>query len=411
MSTASKTLHVKPNDVRGYGKLAVDATQGVTDLVEAIHQRIARPSILFGQSKDERTTGITGLVYRSVREITGAIGFGIDQTLMPLMPLLEKALAQTPSSNAREVLVSAINGVVGDHLERSENPLALQMIFRYQNKDLQLSHDALSTGIPDARGHLLIALHGLCMNDLQWSRDGYSHVDVVAEQLEATPLQLRYNSGRHISQNGREFASGLELLIANWPVKVTGVTLLTHSMGGLVARSALHYSMQKQHDWLRKLKHVVFLGTPHHGAPLERGGNIFQRSVGFIPFAAPLARLGMLRSAGVTDLRYGALIDEDWNRRDRFEHAPDDRAVISLPPGVRYFVAAATLGKNLGDAKDTLLGDGLVPVDSALGQHPESARCLYFSPSQQALFRESSHWDLLYKREVGQQVLEWLRQG
>jgi len=405
----SSPLHVKPNDVRGYGKLAVDATQGVTDLVEAIHQRIARPSMLFGHSPDERTSGITGLVYRSVREITGAIGFGIDQTLQPLMPFLEKALEQTPSSTARENLIAAINGVVGDHLENSENPLAQQMLFRHLGRDLQVNPDALITAIPDAQGHVLVVVHGLCMNDLQWSREGYSHVDAVAQQLKATPVYLRYNSGRHISQNGREFSFALEQLIASWPVKVTSITLLTHSMGGLITRSACHYGMQKQYGWLRKLKNVVFLGTPHHGAPLERGGNMFQRAVGVIPFAAPLARLGMLRSAGVTDLRYGALVDEDWNRRGRFDHAPDDRAVLSLPAGVHYFAAAATLGKALGDTKDTVLGDGLVPVDSALGQHPDSQRCLYFSPSQKALFFQHSHWDLLYRPEVGQQVLEWLK--
>ncbi len=409
MSATSKSLHLKPNDVRGYGKLAVDATQGVTDLVEAIHQRIARPSMLFGHSPDERTSGITGLVYRSVREITGAIGFGIDQTLQPLMPFLEKALEQTPSSAARANLIAAINGVVGDHLENSENPLAQQMLFRHQGRDLQVNPDALGTAIPDAQGHVLVAIHGLCMNDLQWSREGYSHVDLVAQQLKATSVYLRYNSGRHISQNGREFSFALEQLIASWPVKVTSITLLTHSMGGLITRSACHYGMQKQYGWLCKLKNVVFLGTPHHGAPLERGGNMFQRAVGVIPFAAPLARLGMLRSAGVTDLRYGALVDEDWNRRGRFDHAPDDRAVLSLPAGVHYFAAAATLGKSLGDAKDTVLGDGLVPVDSALGQHPDSQRCLYFSPSQQALFYQHSHWDLLYRPEVGQQVLEWLK--
>ena len=403
-----KELHVKPNDVRGYGKLAVDATQRVTDLVEAIHQRIARPSLLFGQSADERTSGITGLVYRSVREITGAIGFGIDQTLQPILPMLEKAVAQTPSSPAREILLAVVNGVVGDHLEASENPLALQMTFRYQNQILPMDREAMSAAIPDARNHVLVLVHGLCMNDLQWSREGYSHADEVAKTLNATVIHLRYNSGRHISQNGREFSAALELLLAHWPNKVTALTLLTHSMGGLVTRSACHYGMQKNHAWLRKLKNVVFLGTPHHGAPLERHGNLFQRAVGVIPFAAPLARLGMLRSAGVTDLRYGALVDEDWNSRGRFDHAPDDRSIVTLPPGVRYFAAAATLGKTLGDTKDTLLGDGLVPVDSALGKHPESERCLYFSPSNQALFYEHSHWDLLYRREVGTQILQWL---
>ena len=220
----SSPLHVKPNDVRGYGKLAVDATQGITDLVEAIHQRIARPSMLFGQSPYERTSGITGLVYRSVREITGAIGFGIDATLQPLMPILEKALEQSPTSSARENLVAAINGVVGDHLENSENPLAQQMLFRYQGRDLQVSEVGLAAASPVAQGHVRVAILGLCMNDLQWSRNGYSHVDLVAQQLKAPPVYLRYNSGRHISQNGRGFSIALDQLIASWPAKVTSIT-------------------------------------------------------------------------------------------------------------------------------------------------------------------------------------------
>ena len=403
-----KALHVTPADVRGYGKLAVDATLRVTDLVEAIHQRIARPSMLFGPSEDERTEGITGLVYRSVRGIAGAVGFGIDQTLQPLVPLLDKALAQTPPSPAREALVAAINGVVGDHLEASANPLALPMTLRHHGVTLTLDAASLRDAVPDPRGHLLVLVHGLSMNDLQWSREGYSHADELARTLGASVVHLRYNSGRHVSQNGRDFADLLEQLVQHWPTKLHSLTLLTHSMGGLVSRSACYYGAQQQHRWLGALKNLVFLGTPHHGAPLERGGNGLQRAVGVIPFAAPLARLGMLRSAGVTDLRYGALIDEDWNQRDRFAHASDDRAVLPLPAGVRAFALAATLGKTRGDAKDQLLGDGLVPIDSALGVHADTRRCLNFEASDHALMFETSHWDLLYRRDAGEQILRWL---
>lgn len=403
-----ETLHLRPADVRGYGKLAVDATLHVTDLVEAIHQRIARPSWLFGASSDDRTQGITGLVYRSVREIAGAVGFGMDQTLQLLVPVLEQAVADTPSSPAREALVAAINGVVGDHLERSDNPLALPMTFRHQGQALTLQADALRSVFPAPRGHLLVLVHGLCMNDLQWSRDGYDHADELALLLGASTLHLRYNSGRHVSQNGRDFANALEQLLAAWPTRVHTLTLLTHSMGGLVARSACHYAAQGNHAWLQRLKNLVLLGTPHHGAPLERGGNGLQNAVGVIPFAGPLARLGMLRSAGVTDLRFGNLIDEDWNQRNRFEPVGDERQPSRLPDGVRCFTAAASLGAVRGDAKDALLGDGLVTIDSALGQHADTARCLAFPLERQALFLRSSHWDLLYQREVGEQIQRWL---
>ena len=70
--------------------------------------------------------------------------------------------------------------------------------------------------------------------------------------------------------------------------------------------------------WPARLDDLVFLGTPHHGAPLERAGNWVDLLLGATPYAAPFARLGKLRSAGITDLRHGNLLDEDWVGRDRF---------------------------------------------------------------------------------------------
>jgi hypothetical protein len=71
--------------------------------------------------------------------------------------------------------------------------------------------------------------------------------------------------------------------------------------------------------------HGVFLDTPHHGALLERGGNWVNLCLGLSPYTAPFARLCKLRSAGITDLRYGNVLDEDWQGFDRFEHAGDLR--------------------------------------------------------------------------------------
>ncbi len=54
---------------------------------------------------------------------------------------------------------------------------------------------------------------------------------------------------------------------------MTELVIIGHSMGGLVARSACHYAAQARNEWLRRLDKIIFIGTPHHGAPLERGGN------------------------------------------------------------------------------------------------------------------------------------------
>ncbi len=183
--------------------------------------------------------------------------------------------------------------------------------------------------------------------------------------------------------------------------------IIAHSMGGLVARSACHYAAAAGHDWPRLLRKLAFLGTPHHGAPLERGGNWVDVILGATPYAAPFARLGKLRSAGITDLRHGNVLDEHWEGRDRFARARDDRQSVPLPDGVRSYAIAATTGKKAGDIRGRVLGDGLVPVSSALGLNEDSHRSLRFPESQQWIGYGMNHMDLLGRSEVSDRIVQW----
>jgi len=183
--------------------------------------------------------------------------------------------------------------------------------------------------------------------------------------------------------------------------------ILAHSMGGLVTRSACHYGADAGHGWIDRLRKVVFLGTPHHGAPLERGGAWVHTLLGISPYSAPLARLGAIRSAGVTDLRFGSVLDDDWLGRDRFESG-DCRLAVPLPRDIACYVAAATLGRRMSDLNDRLLGDGLVPVASALGRHAEADKALAIPASRQWIGFGMSHWDLLDRPEVYEQLQRWL---
>jgi pimeloyl-ACP methyl ester carboxylesterase len=221
-------------------------------------------------------------------------------------------------------------------------------------------------------------------------------------------VYLHYNSGRHVSENGREFAEILERLVCQWPVPVEELSIVAHSMGGLVTRSAHHYGRQAEHQWPRRLRKIVFLGTPHHGAPLERGGNWLQALVGISPYTSPLSRLGRVRSAGVTDLRHGGLLDEDWRNADRFERHRDARQHVPLPGGVACCAIAATTGRRRGDLKDRLIGDGVVPVASALGRHRDPDRTLNFSGEAQWIGYGMSHWDLLDRPEVYEKIRTWI---
>jgi pimeloyl-ACP methyl ester carboxylesterase len=396
--------HVHASDVRGVSRLAVDITLGLADLVEAMHATIARAPAILGTPTQEATTGITGLVYGSIRAVTRVVGGGIDAILAPLIPLL----GEGRSAPEREAMLAALNGVLGDYLAASDNPLTIQMRLRRDGQPLELAEPALAAAISRPSRKILLLVHGLCLNDRHWRRNGHDHGALLAADLGYTPVYLHYNSGLHISTNGRAFAAMIEALLHCWPVPVEELVIVGHSMGGLVSRSACHYGAVAGQAWLRHLRTIVFLGTPHHGAPLERAGTWLHGMLGVSPYTTALAQLGQIRSAGITDLRYGSLRNEDWADRDRFAHAGKRRRPVPLPDGVQCYTIAATTGKEAGDLRDRLLGDGLVPLHSALGYHPDPSLTLPFPESQQWIGYVMNHLDLLDRPEVYERLREWL---
>lgn len=400
----TRTTHVHPSDLQGITRLATDATTELTALVEAVHERIARPLGFPNRGRPHRTRGITGLVYNCIREVASLVGNFADEIFEQFIPR-KSTWNSTPE---REAVLAAVNGVLGDHLAAGNNPLALPMRLFHNGSNLVLEKNAIKESIPDAGGKLLLLVHGLCMSTLQWKRQGHDHGEALAQDLGYTPLYLHFNSGLHTSINGRAFAGLLEDLFDQWPQPVEEFVMIAHSLGGLVARSACHYGGMAYSNWLRRLDKLIFLGTPHHGSPLERGGNVFQTLVGAIPYVSPLARLGKIRSAGITDLRYGNLLDEDWQGNNRFEPIPDDRRPVPLPKGVRSYAAAVTSGMEQDDLKNQLLGDGLVPLNSALGLHKKAERSLHFPTSRQWVGYGMGHMDLLNSPEVYSQIKQWL---
>jgi hypothetical protein len=180
-------------------------------------------------------------------------------------------------------------------------------------------------------------------------------------------------------------------------------------MGGLVIRSAYHVAQQNKLRWPRVLKSIVFLGTPHHGAPLERAGNWVDVLLGSTPYTKPFTQLAKLRSAGITDLRYGYLQQSDWQGHDRFRRTPDARTPVPLPKGVACYAVAATLAGKRGKLADRLLGDGLVPLPSALGQHTDVHHNLAFAPNAQWIAYRTGHLQLLSSPDVAQHLLDWLQ--
>ncbi|MED5618793.1 esterase/lipase family protein [Ideonella sp. BN130291] len=378
------------NDLRGASRLAVDAVTGVSQVVEGLHRSVSG-----------RGTGLSGLVYRSVRGVAQGVGQGLDAALASLGPLL----GATPGGARREALLAALNGVLGDHLAESANPLAIPLQFRQAGQPVPLEPAALATALPRAGSGVLLLVHGLCMNDLQWQRRGHDHGEVLARELGLTPLYLHYNSGQHISHNGQALATALQQLVQAWPQPVERLVIVGHSMGGLVARSACHSAEAAGLGWRQVLRELVFLGTPHHGAPLERAGNWAQFVAGFSPYALPFTGLARVRSAGIRDLRHGNLLDSDWAGIAASDPR-DARTPVPLPAGVAAYAVAAT--QRSAPARGRPPGDGLVPVDSALGRHRNPVFDLGLPTERQWLAQGMNHFDLLSSRAVCEQLLRWL---
>jgi len=401
---------MRVSDLRSIVHLATQATSKITSIVEEVHQSAWSTMGFPGGETPGKTRGITGLVYKAVRDVTQLTGQGADTMMGGLQQLFESTENDTPGSPRREAFLSVVNGVMGNRLIEDKSSFAIPMSLRYREQTLNWQSPPPLTG---ALSKVLLLIHGLCMDDLQQhgrrSNNAIEYGEALASALDYSPVYLRYNSGLHISQNGRELSDQLEQLVTCWPSAIEDLSVIAHSMGGLLIRSALYYAKQAGLHWPDKIGNIVFLGTPHHGAPLERAGNWLDEILGSTPYTKPFVALSQLRSAGITDLRYGNVLHEDWHGHNRFHLKPDTRQLTPLPEAVGCHTVAATLAEKRGVLADHLVGDGVVPLLSALGQHKEVKRSLFFSKSSQMITYQTNHMDILNSPEVLDQITLWLK--
>lgn len=376
--------------VQGATRLGFDAVDGVTNIVEGMYRNISAFPLPFGRAPEGAARGIAGFVHQAVRQVNGAVRVSVDSALSLISQHLEY---EAPDSMASLALISALNGVIGDHLEATDNPLAIPM---------ELVTDNAEAG-PD----ILVMVHGLAMHYSFFGWKGHNHGEEVARSHGYSLVWAHYNSGRHIPVNGRELADKLEQLVDEWPVPVRSIRFIGFSMGGLITRSALHAAGKRGHRWPALTKQAVYLGAPHHGSAVERGGNWFQAAFQISPYSAPLAALGMIRSAGITDLRHGNVVDEDCHP-DRFAYHDDRRQMTPLAPNIEHFVVAASLAASRNDRFRRRLGDGLVTPRSALGDHRDPVRGLGVPEANRLLLSRTGHLELLGHPSVAVCLKRWL---
>ncbi|MFE0752093.1 esterase/lipase family protein [Gordonia sp. NPDC058843] len=341
---------------------------------------------------------IAGGVFRMLRPVLGssidsarmvhdAISEGAYNSIAAALDAGRSAADHVPWSEGRApshtprgaVLLGILNGLIGDELATAESPLTADMSIRVDGRPVALDADALRACFPDAGGHIVVFLHGLMESEFAWSLgEDETYGERLTGDIGATEVQIRYNTGRHISENGRALADLLAGLVLLWPTPVTRVTLVGHSMGGLVVRSACHSADQRGEYWTGLVSETVCLGTPHLGAPLARGVHLATNALRRTPVTRPIGSLLRRRSAGVRDLFHGSLTDDDWVGHDPDAWSQPPGADVPLLKGARHLFVTATITRDPDNPLGRLLGDGLVLAPSGRGQHTRQRRGLAF---------------------------------
>jgi pimeloyl-ACP methyl ester carboxylesterase len=371
-----------PDELRALTRLTFNELGLATGGIGELHRAIADRAFGAAGSGMPRAIhdAIAGAVYGGLRVGAGLAGRGASA----LVAERDRALSDTPRG---AMVLGVLNGLRGDVLEREGSGLAAPMGFRADGVAVDPADLAVSRRV-------VVFVHGLFETEHAWGSESYGAR--LARDLGVTPLYVRYNTGRHISENGRSLA---ELLDALPDVEIA---LVGHSMGGLVARAACAAGG----DWTARVRHTVSLGTPHTGAPLESAVHYASAALGVTPETRPFAGFLRRRSAGIRDLRSGSLVDEDWQGRDPEALRAAACAEVPLLPGAAHHFVAATITRDASHPIGRLIGDWLVLQPSASGR--SRARVIGFRAEDGVHVGGLHHLALLNHPQVYEHLREWL---
>jgi pimeloyl-ACP methyl ester carboxylesterase len=392
----------RPDELAALTRLALEELGGAAGGIGRIHQAIA-----------DRAFGASGPGARPVRTVHDEIARrtygGLRAASGVAGGLAARAVAgrggPLSTSPRGAAVLGAVNGLIGDVLEREQSALQEPMSIRAGGRAIAPAE--LGAAFAGASPRIVVFAHGLMETEFSWGLGGHEpYGERLREDLGYTPVYVRYNTGRHVSENGASLDELLETVVAEWPVDVEEIALVGHSMGGLVARSACHQASLREARWVGKVRRVVSLGTPHMGAPLEQSVHVLSAALDALPETRPFGALLRRRSGGIRDLRQGSLVDADW--RDRDPDALRAAACEELPllEGATHCFVSATLTRSERHPVGRLLGDCLVLVPSASGR--SRTRRIGFRDEDGAHIGGATHFALLNHPRVYEQLRAWL---
>ncbi len=383
-------------------RLGGHAFAGLVSRIEPVHWAIAgrafAPAGPAGAPARVIHDSITRGVYLTVRGAGAAAGV-VGAEAVSLLGAGGQPAGRGPGGN---LALAALNAIAGDRLGPGLAPLAIRMAVRADGCDVGLTARELSAVFGHPTSRLAVFVHGLAETEHSWQRRGAGS-EPYGPRLQAeyghTPVYVRYNTGRHVSDNGHDLAALLDDLIAAWPVQVEELLLMGHSMGGLVIRSACHYGQQGSATWVGRVRHVFYLGTPHLGAPLARAAGFAGWALGKTAETKPFVTLVNGSSPGIKDLRHGYVLADDWAGCDQDSCTRDHRRDPPLLPGVNHYTISATVTADPGHLLGAVAGDLLVQPASAHGRRGAHQHIPFPVGSRRGL-GGMHHFDLLNHPDV-----------
>ena len=284
--------------------------------------------------------------------------------------------------------LGVLTGAVGDYLARTGNALATPMTWAHAGELLPADPAALRRAFPQASSRIAVLIHGLMATELAFAFRGAGEPRDYGTELEArgwSSLRVRYNTGLSLKRNAGDLADLLEASVKAWPVPVSEIALIGHSLGGLLLREAAALATQRGMSWPGLVRHVACLATPHHGAPLERMGRWVSDSLRRTadPLGQLISQWADLRSVGIQQL--GAVATDFW-----------------LPHARHLLVASSLAGHSPLSAA---VGDGMVSLQSALAQAPGSGEV---PQVQRHILSGLHHATLAFSTQVNDLLLAWL---
>jgi triacylglycerol lipase len=389
--------------------LAIDYGERlIVGTIRDVHQAVARR--VFGA-----TRMVGGRVPESVHDsfistVYGAISGALRISSASIKGLATRGIGRpVEESKSGRSVVAAVNGLIGDELRMVDDPQAIVMAVRKDGSDVPVSPWPIEEAFRGASSHVVIFLHGLCENEESWSlgekATGSTYAQRLRDETDATPVFIRYNTGLRVSENGKHLDWLLRQLVDSWPTDVTRITLVGHSMGGLVARAATNHATASGQTWQHLVRDVVCLGTPHTGAALEKVAHMGSRVLHFFPESRPFGSILNRRSGGILDLRHGYITREEWEGQDLTRMWGLDRIAAAPLPHAEYHFVIATMGPTKRSPFSAALGDLLVHFSSAAGLSNsgpvvEGARLEYL-PS-------THHFALLNHPKIADWLVLWL---